>query len=43
MKIFCKTKISNLELIAMNLTAEFMEVHSECQLFRAFRTRFETG
>ncbi|MCC5923404.1 MAG: hypothetical protein JJT77_06445 [Crocinitomicaceae bacterium] len=29
-----KPKLGNLELIAMNLTAEYMGVHSELQLFR---------
>jgi len=29
-----KPKLGNLELIAVNLTAEFMGIHSECQLFR---------
>lgn len=29
-----KPKLSNLELIAMNLTAEYMSIDSECQLFR---------
>ncbi len=29
-----KPKLSNFELIAMNLTAEFMGINSECQLFR---------
>lgn len=29
-----KPKLSNLELIAMNLTAEYMGIDSECQLFR---------
>src|SRR5690606_41468481 len=27
-------KLNNLELIAMNLTAEYMGINSECQLFR---------
>ena len=30
-----KPKLSNIELIAMNLTAEYMSIDSECQLFRA--------
>lgn len=30
-----KPKLSNLELIAMNFTAEYMGIDSECQLFRA--------
>ena len=29
-----KPKLNNLELIAMNLTAEYMGINSECQLFR---------
>ncbi len=29
-----KPKLSNLEIIAMNLTAEYMSIDSECQLFR---------
>lgn len=29
-----KPKLSNLELIAMNITAEYMGINSECQLFR---------
>jgi hypothetical protein len=29
-----KPKLSNIELIAMNLTAEYMSIDSECQLFR---------
>ena len=29
-----KPKLSNLELIAMNLTSEYMGIDSECQLFR---------
>lgn len=29
-----KPKLSNIELIAMNLTAEFMGINSECQVFR---------
>ena len=29
-----KPKLSNLELIAMNITAEYMSIDSECQLFR---------
>ncbi|MCK9290404.1 MAG: hypothetical protein WCR58_02980 [Bacteroidales bacterium] len=28
-----KPKLSNIELIAMNLTAEYKAVHSECELF----------
>ncbi len=29
-----KPKLSNMELIAMNITAEYMSIDSECQLFR---------
>ena len=29
-----KPKLNNLELIAMNLTAEYIGINSECQLFR---------
>ncbi|RLD55540.1 MAG: IS982 family transposase [Bacteroidetes bacterium] len=29
-----KPRLSNIELIAMNLTAEYMSIDSECQLFR---------
>lgn len=29
-----KPKLSNLEIIAMNLAAEYMSIDSECQLFR---------
>jgi len=29
-----KPKLGNIELISMNLTAEYMGIHSECQLFR---------
>tara|TARA_B100000508_G_C11410106_1_gene252833 strand:+ start:44 stop:973 length:930 start_codon:yes stop_codon:yes gene_type:complete len=32
-----KPKLSNLELIAMNLTAEYLGIDSECQLFRTIR------
>jgi hypothetical protein len=35
--VFCqirKPKLSNLEIISMNLTAEYMSIDSECQLFR---------
>jgi len=36
MKLFLsrKPKLSNIELIAMNFTAEYMSIDSECQLFR---------
>jgi hypothetical protein len=29
-----KPRLSNLEIIAMNLTAEYLSIDSECQLFR---------
>ncbi|MFP5471467.1 MAG: hypothetical protein ACLGGV_07705 [Bacteroidia bacterium] len=29
-----KPKLGNLELIALNLTAEYLSIDSECQLFR---------
>jgi len=32
-----KPKLSNIELIAMNFTAEYMSIDSECQLFRVIR------
>lgn len=35
-----KPKLGNLELIAMNLTAEYMGIHSECQLFRDISNTF---
>ncbi len=35
-----KPKLGNLELIAMNLTAEFMGIHSECQLFRDIKNTY---
>jgi hypothetical protein len=35
-----KPKLGNLELIGMNLTAEFMGIHSECQLFRDIKTTY---
>ncbi len=38
-----KPKLGNLELIAMNLTAEFMGIHSECQLFRDIENTFLDG
>jgi hypothetical protein len=38
-----KPKLSNLELIAMNLAAEFMGIHSECQLFRDIPNTFLDG
>lgn len=35
-----KPKLGNLELIAMNLTAEYMSINSECQLFRAISNTY---
>lgn len=35
-----KPKLGNLELIGMNLTAEFMGIHSECQLFRDIKATY---
>jgi hypothetical protein len=32
-----KPKLSNLELIAMNITSEYMSIDSECQLFRIIK------
>lgn len=32
-----KPKLTNLELIAMNLSAEYLGIDSECQLFRAIK------
>lgn len=32
-----KPKMSNIELVAMNLTAEYMGIDSECQLFRVIQ------
>jgi len=32
-----KPKLSNLELIAMNITAEYSGIDSECQLFRTIK------
>lgn len=33
-------KLSNLELICMNITAEYMSIDSECQLFRVIESTF---
>jgi hypothetical protein len=33
-----KPKLSNLELISLNITAEYMGIDSECQLFRVLET-----
>jgi hypothetical protein len=38
-----KPKLNNLELIAINLTAEFMEIHSEWHLFRDIQSTFLDG
>lgn len=38
-----KPKLGNLELIAMNLIAEFMGIHFECQLFRDIKNTFLDG
>lgn len=38
-----KPKLGNLELIAMNLTAEYMGVNSECQLFRDIKGTYLSG
>lgn len=35
-----KPKLSNIELIAMNLTAEYMSIDSECQLFRTISNSY---
>jgi len=35
-----KPKLSNLELIAMNITAEYMSIDSECQLFRTISNSY---
>lgn len=35
-----KPKLTNLELIAMNLTAEYMGIDSECQLFRTISNTY---
>ena len=33
-------KLSNIELVAMNFTAEYMGIDSECQLFRTIESSF---
>ena len=33
-------KLSNLGVIAMNITAEYMGIHSECQLFRDIKNTY---
>lgn len=38
-----KPKLSNLELIAMNITAEFCSIDSECQLFREIKGSYLCG
>lgn len=38
-----KPKLGNLELIAMNITAEYMGIHSELQLFRDVKNTFLEG
>jgi hypothetical protein len=35
-----KPKLSNIELIALNLTAEFKQIDSECQLFREVKDTY---
>ena len=35
-----KPKLNNIELIAMNLTAEYMSIDSECQLFRVISNTY---
>jgi hypothetical protein len=35
-----KPKLSNIELVAMNFTAEYMSIDSECQLFRTIEGSF---
>ncbi len=35
-----KPKLSNIELIAMNLTSEYMSIDSECQLFRVIKDTY---
>ena len=35
-----KPKLSNLELIALNITAEFKQIDSECQLFREIKNTY---
>lgn len=38
-----KPKLSNMELIAMNLTSEYMGIDSECQLFRVISSTYLNG
>lgn len=38
-----KPKLSNIEIIAMNLTAEYMSINSECQLFRVISDTYLDG
>lgn len=38
-----KPKLNNIELIAMNLTAEYMSIDSECQLFRLINGTYLDG
>ncbi|MCP4080800.1 MAG: IS982 family transposase [Planctomycetaceae bacterium] len=38
-----KPKLSNIELIAMNLTSEYMSIDSECQLFRVVSNTYLDG
>ncbi len=35
-----KPKLSNIELIALNITAEFKQIDSECQLFREIKNTY---
>lgn len=38
-----KPRLSNIEVISMNLTAEYMSIHSECQLFRVISKTYLEG
>ena len=38
-----KPKLNNVELIAMNFTAEYMGIDSECQLFRTISGSYLDG
>ena len=38
-----KPKLSNIEVVAMNLTAEYMSIVSECQLFRVISNTYLDG
>ena len=38
-----KPKLSNMDLIAMNITAEYMSIDSECQLFRVISGTYLQG